>query len=137
MSCYISSNNNRVYVALESVYGEAAAVAEQNRIPLVKLGARQVAEPAGRRDKTGSRTFVGLPNRLRKNTTFRLNTFMTQLASAGAAPGHGPLFQAALGGSPLSFAGGTVSSAITSRAITRISCCGSWIPARATTVRGC
>ena len=26
MSCYISSNNNRVYVALESNYGQAAAI---------------------------------------------------------------------------------------------------------------
>jgi hypothetical protein len=113
MSCYISSNNNRVYVALETAYGNAAAVTEQNRIPLVKLAARQTPEITTRRDKTGSRTFVGLPNRLRKNTTFRLNTFMTQLAGAGAAPVHGPLFQAAMGGTPLSFAGGTVATALT------------------------
>ncbi len=110
MSCYISSNNNRVYVALEGTYGDAAAVTEANRIPLVKLAARQLAEPTGRRDKTGSRTFVGLPNRLRKDTTFQLNTFMTELSTPGAEPSHGPLFQSALGGSPLVFAGATVAS---------------------------
>ena len=44
MSCYISSNNNRVYVALESSYGTAATVTGTNRIPLVKLGAKQVPE---------------------------------------------------------------------------------------------
>jgi len=64
MSCYISSNNNRVYVALEPAYGTVAAVTGANRIPLVKLEARQAAEPAGRRDKTGSRTFAGMPNRI-------------------------------------------------------------------------
>lgn len=112
MSCYISSNNNRVYVALETAYGTAATVTEQNRIPLVKLAARQTPEITARRDKTGSRTFAGLPNRLRKNTTFRLNTFMTQLPGAGAAPSQGPLFQAAMGGTPLTFAGGTVANAI-------------------------
>jgi len=42
MSCYISSNNNRVYVALESNYGQAAAITGANRIPTVKLATRQV-----------------------------------------------------------------------------------------------
>ena len=110
MSCYISSNNERAYVVLEADYGEVGAVTEANRIPLVKLGARQVPAATGRRDKTGSRTFTGLPNRVRKDTTFRLNTFMTSWGNAPAAPSHGPLFQAALGGAPLMFAGGTVAS---------------------------
>jgi len=109
MSCYISSNNNRFYVALESQYGQVAAITEANRIPAVKLGVKQVPDVPGRRDKTGSRTFAGLPNRIRKNTSFKLNTFMTQWSGAGE-PGHGPLFQAALGAAPLHFAGGTVAS---------------------------
>lgn len=110
MSCYISSNNNRVYVSLETTYGEAGPLAEQNRIPIEGLAARQVPAATGRRDKTGSRTFAGLPNRIRKNTTFRLNTFMTQVPSAGQEPSQGPLFQSALGASPLAFAGGTVAT---------------------------
>jgi hypothetical protein len=110
MSCYISSNNNRVYVALESNYGQAAAVTGANRIPLVKLGAQQVPEQTGRRDKTGSRTFAGLPNRIRKRTHFQLNTFMTQWTDQTSPPSHGPLFQAAMGASPVIFAGGTVAA---------------------------
>jgi hypothetical protein len=95
---------------LESAYGNVAAITEANRIPVVKLGASQILDSPARRDKTGSRTFVGLPNRMRRNTTFRLNTFMTQLAAPGTEPGHGPLFQAAMGGTPLVFGGGTVAS---------------------------
>jgi len=108
MSCYISSNNNRVYVALESNYGQAAAITGANRIPLVKLTARQVPEQTGRRDKTGSRTFAGLPNRIRRRTSFQLNTFMTEWTDQTSPPTHGPLFQAAMGASPVIFAGGTV-----------------------------
>jgi len=108
MSCYISSNNNRVYVALESNYGQAAAVTGGNRIPLVKLAAQQVPEQIGRRDKTGSRTFAGLPNRIRRRTHFQLNTFMTQWTDQTVQPTHGPLFQASMGASPIIFAGGTV-----------------------------
>jgi hypothetical protein len=109
MSCYISSNNNRLYVALEQVYGEIQAITEANRIPAVRLGAKQVPDRPDRRDKTGSRTFAGLPNRVRKHTSFQLNTFMTQWDGTGQ-PSHSPLFQAAMGGVPLSWAGGTVAS---------------------------
>src|SRR5678816_2531334 len=108
MSCYISSNNNRVYVAREETYGQAAAITGASRIPTVKLAARQVPEQTGRRDKTGSRTFAGLPNRIRRRTTFRLNTFMTEWTDQTSPPTHGPLFQAAMGATPAIFAGGTV-----------------------------
>jgi hypothetical protein len=110
MSCYISSNNNRFYAALESAYGNVPGISGQNRIPGVKLAARQVQEQTSRRDKTGSRTFAGMPNRIRKRTSFQLNTFMTEWTNPQAAPVHGPLFQAALGGAPVTFAGGTVAS---------------------------
>lgn len=109
MSCYISSNNNRLYVALEASYGNAGTITGRNRIPAVKLAAKQAPEQTGRRDKTGSRTFAGLPNGIRKKTTFQLNTFMTEWADQSAAPSHGPLFQAAMGGTPVFFNGGTVS----------------------------
>lgn len=110
MSCYISSNNNRVYVALESAYGSAAAATAQNRIPLLKLGAKQVLETTQRKDKTGTRTFVGLPNRIRRTTTFQLSTLMTEWTNQSVAPSHGPLFQAAMGAAPLLFSGGTVAA---------------------------
>src|SRR5579871_1489000 len=98
MSCYISSNNNRFYVALESTYGTVPAITGQNRIPGVRLGARQIPEQTTRRDKTGSRTFVGLPNSIRKTTTFSLDTFMTEWSDQTVPPTHGPLFQGAMGG---------------------------------------
>ena len=60
MSCYISSNNDRIYVALESAYGTVPAVTIQNRIPALKLTAKQVPEQTTRSDKTGTRTFVGI-----------------------------------------------------------------------------
>src|SRR5579862_2049699 len=110
MSCYISSNNNRFYVALESAYGNVPAITGANRIPGVRLTARQVLEQTSRRDKTGSRTFVGLPNRIRKKTSYQLDTFMTEWTNQTAPPSHGPLFQAALGGTPAFFNGGTVAS---------------------------
>src|SRR5215471_1214371 len=110
MSCYISSNNNRVYVALETSYGVVPAVAARNRIPTVKLATRQVPELTNRRDKTGSRTFVGLPNRIRRKTSFQLNTFMTEWTDQTQQPSHGPLFQAAMGAAPRTFGGGTVAS---------------------------
>jgi hypothetical protein len=110
MSCYISSNNNRFYVALEPTFGSVPVISEFNRIPGVKLTTRQVIEQASRRDKTGSRTFSGLPSRLRRNSTYLLNTFMTAWTSQPSAPSLGPLFQAAMGAPPILFAGGTVAS---------------------------
>ena len=49
MASYISSNNNRFYVAVEPAYGQASAITAQNRIPAVKLATKQQTEkPAGR-----------------------------------------------------------------------------------------
>ena len=110
MSCYISSNNNRLYAALEPSYGQVAAITGQHRIPLVRLNAKQTPTLTSRRDKTGSRTFAGLPNRIRRTSNFELSTFMTEWTSPPSQPSHGPLFQAALGGTPLYFNRGTVQS---------------------------
>lgn len=110
MSCYISSNNERIYVALEPSYGVVPAITIQNRIPLVKFGAKQVPEQTSRRDKTGSRTFAGLPNTIRRNTSFQISSFMTEWTNQGAQPSHGPLFQAGMGGTPAIWNGGTVAA---------------------------
>ncbi len=110
MSCYISSNDNRVYVALEAAYGEVAPVTASDRIPLLELRAKQAPVETGRRDKTGSRTFVGLPNRIRRTTSFELRTLMTAWVNQTGEPSQGPLFQGALGGTPVLFTGGTVQS---------------------------
>jgi len=103
---YISSNNNRFYVALEASYGNAAAVTAQNRIPAIGLGAKQTVERRQRKDKTGTRTFLGDPSGYRWNTSFQLGTYMTSWTNQTQPPPHGPLFQAALGGSGVLYAGG-------------------------------
>jgi hypothetical protein len=110
MSCYISSNNERIYVALESDYGTVPAITGANRIPLLKLTAKQVPEQTTRKDKTGSRTFVGLPNAIRKITSFAVETLLTEWTDQTVAPAYGPLFQAAMGGTPVFFNGGTVAA---------------------------
>lgn len=109
MACYVSSNDNRLYAALESSYGTAASITEANRIPAVEFAPRQFAETRGRRDKTGSRTFAGLPAGVRRRTEFRLSTYLTSWAAQAAQPSEGALFEAAMGGSARVFAGGTVS----------------------------
>src|SRR5712692_1856656 len=111
MSSYISSNNNRFYVAIEQNYGAAAAVLSRGRIPAVKLTAKQSPEKVQRRDKTGSRTFPGNPSGLRRLTSFGLKTYMTGCTDQTTEPGYGPLFQACLGGGARISAGGTVATA--------------------------
>src|ERR1019366_4521501 len=110
MSTYISSNANRFYTALESGYGEVGSITATNRIPAVKLGIQQQVETGTRRDKTGSRTFAGVPAGVRRRTDFDLQTYLTSWDKTTAGPGYGPLFQAAMGGSPARFGGGTVAT---------------------------
>jgi hypothetical protein len=110
MASYISSNANRFYAALESTYGKVDTITAANRIPAVKLGIRQQVDAGTRRDKTGSRSFPGLPAGLRRRTDFDLQTYLTSWDKSNAGPGYGPLFEAVLGGTPQRFAGGTAAS---------------------------
>ena len=111
MASYVSSNNNRFYVAPEQNYGAAATITSQNRFPAVKLSAKQQPQNVQRKDKTGGRTFVGLPVGIRKQTSYDLSTYLTSWSSPSQPPAYGPLFQAALGGAPQLFQGGSVASA--------------------------
>ncbi len=115
MSNYISSNNNRFYAALEQSYGAAAASTEWARIPAVSLKARRQRERLQRKDKTGTRTFAGLPATSRYRTTFELTTYMAGLADAGRQPVHGAMFEAALGGAGMKFNGGAVAASMGTR----------------------
>ena len=110
MASYISSNANRFYTTLESAYGQVGALTSANRIPAVKLTVKQQLEVTDRKDKTGSRTFSGLPMGGRRRTDFELHTYLTSWARSVGGPGYGPLFQAALGGTPRYYSGGTVAS---------------------------
>jgi hypothetical protein len=107
---YVSSSENRCYVAIETSYGVAATVGISNRIPPVSLTATQKTERGQRRDKTGSRTFTGDPPNLRRTVQFGLRTYLSSWADQTQLPAHGPLFQAALGGAPQVSAGGALSS---------------------------
>ena len=114
---YILSNSNRLYTALESSYGLVGAITSGNRIPAVKLSVQQQLVVNGRQDKTGSRTFPGVPAGGRKQTSFALNTYLTNWQKTSPGPSYGPLFQAALGGTPVQSAGGEVSAATTGGAL--------------------
>ena len=108
---YVSSNQNRFYTALEANFGAVGAITAGNRIPALKLTVQHQLELKDRKDKTGSRTFAGLPAGGRKRTNFELHTYLTSWQkSPTSAPAYGPLFQASLGGAPQMFGGGTVAA---------------------------
>ena len=108
MSCYIASNDNRLYAGLEESYGQAPAITAANRFPAVRLTARQARDLARRYDKTGGRSFRGVPTGTRRRTNFELKTYLTGWNDAAAEPGYGPLFRSAMGAAPLDYSGGTV-----------------------------
>ena len=111
MSSYISSNNNRFYAVIEPAYGQVPAVTSQNRIPAVKLTARQQVARTERKDKTGTRTYFGDPSGLRNSTSFSLNTYLTAWTNTRQEPAYGPLFQACMGSAANIWNGGTIVSA--------------------------
>ena len=111
MACYISSNNNRFYVALEPAYGEVAAIGGARRFAGIQFRARQQAVQLDRRDKTGSRTFLGLPMGVKRQTSYQLRSYLSGWNVQSSEPSQGPLFRAALG-APVQLASGlTLASA--------------------------
>ena len=111
---YISSNANRFYCGAEAAYGQVPPITADNRIPAVKLSAKQQLEVTNRKDKTGSRTFAGLPSGGRRRTTYQLSTLLTTWAGGPSSPSYGPLFQAALGSDAVICQGGTIAGGSTS-----------------------
>lgn len=99
MASFIASNANRFYCAIESQYGKAAIISAANRFPAVKMHAHQVVLSGSRKDKTGSRTSLGLSRFGRRASAFEVHTYLTSWDSAGQ-PSYGPLFQSTLGGTP-------------------------------------
>jgi hypothetical protein len=111
MASYISSNANRFYTQIEGSYGTVGTITAANRIPAVKLAVKQELDTADRKDKTGTRTFAGLPSGGRRKTSFDLTTYLTNWDKTSvSAPSYAPMFRAALGGTPLTYAGGTAGS---------------------------
>jgi hypothetical protein len=107
---YVLSSANRWYCGIESSYGQVPSITSNNRIPAIKMTARQQLEKATRRDKTGGRTYPGIPTGGRKQTEFALSTYLTSWTNAQSLPAYAPLFQAAFGGTPIIYGGGTVAS---------------------------
>jgi hypothetical protein len=94
---YTLSIANRWYVAQESAYGQVPTISSNHRIPAVKLTAQQQRDKSQRKDKTGSRTFAGMPAGRRQQTTFDMTSYMRDWPDPTALPSHGPLIEAAMG----------------------------------------
>lgn len=109
MACYIASNDNRFYVARETGYGNAAAVTAANRFPATRVGIKETRESVRRRDKTGTRTFQGLPDPLRRRTTFEIETYLSGRAAGNEPPPCGALVESAMGAAARVSAGGSAS----------------------------
>jgi len=109
MATYISSNNNRFYASVEAAYAQVPAISAANRLPAVELAAHQQLQQSLRRDKTGTRTFLGNSPLARRATAFSLSTYLTSWDAANS-PGYGPLLQSATGGVPSLSSQLTVSS---------------------------
>src|SRR5580693_1727312 len=107
---YISSNANRWYCAREDQFGKVPVVSAANRIPAVRLTAQHSQEKTTRRDKTGTRTWQGLPNGVRRHTSFDLTTYMRDWPDPTVLPAQGPLLEAALGSPGTLFGGGTTAA---------------------------
>jgi hypothetical protein len=107
---YVLSNANRWYCATEASYGNVPTITAVNRIPAIKMSARQQLEKALRHDKTGGRTYAGTPPGGRRRTEYSLNTYLTTWTNRQALPAYGPLFYAAMGATPMIAAAGTIAS---------------------------
>lgn len=107
---YISSNANRWYCARENEYGTIPAITAANRIPAVHMQAQHHQEKSHRRDKTGSRTWQGMPQGMRRHTSFDLTTYMRDWPDPTQLPAQSPLFEAAMGGPGELFAGRTTAA---------------------------
>lgn len=108
---YISSTANRWYVGLEGAYGQVPAIAPGNRIPAVKLTAQQQRAKSQRQDKTGSRTWQGMPAGMRLQTSFDMTSYMRDWPDTATFPSHDPLFQAAMGAAGVLWPGNTAGAA--------------------------
>jgi hypothetical protein len=114
---YISSNANRWYCAREDQYGQVPAISAGNRIPAVSLAVQHELIKSQRRDKTGSRTWAGTPNGMRRNTSFRLSSYLRDWVDMAGFPPHGSLLEAALGSSGALWTGGTPAAGTTETSI--------------------
>lgn len=100
MASYILSDANRFYVAKENGYGIAAPVGAANRFAAFSFDCHQATEIDKRSDKTGSRTYLGPPSTGIRHSSFDLTAHLTSW-DGDTEPCYGPLFESAMGASPL------------------------------------
>jgi hypothetical protein len=100
MANYILSSNNRYYVVLESTYGVAPTVTAANRAPGVRLAVTTQTTATARRDKTGTRSYLGVAGTPLRASAFEFETSLMASDDNSVAPVIGQLVQAALGGAP-------------------------------------
>ncbi|MCC7154345.1 MAG: hypothetical protein IT161_07205 [Bryobacterales bacterium] len=110
MSSYISSVNNRLYAALESTYGTIPPPTPGDRTPFVQLRTTQKMIVPQRRDKTGTRSFNGVPGIPKRDTSFTLTSHLFG-GTSPAATGLRALLQSAFAGPVLEFSGARVAAA--------------------------
>jgi hypothetical protein len=118
---YILSNANRWYCLQEAGYGQVGAITAANRIPAVSLKVQHQRDRSVRRDKTGTRTWAGLPAAMRRQTSFEATSYMRDWADTSNLPPHGPMVEAAMGAPGLLWPGATTSTGSTQSAIYFIS----------------
>jgi hypothetical protein len=99
MANYIWSDANRFYAATESAYGIPAPITASNRLAAAHLQCHQSLESTVRRDKTGSRTYLGSAATATRVSSYELSAHLISWDDV-TAPCYGPLVQAAMGGFP-------------------------------------
>jgi hypothetical protein len=114
---YVSTELNRLYAALESSYGVTPAPAPSNAFRFLKSSINLVQDYLQRQDKTGSRSYAGVAPGGRRHGKFDVESYLIPSGTAGTAPNMGPFFQAACGGTPEAFAGGTAIAGCTTSSI--------------------
>ncbi len=114
---YIQSNENRWYCLQEAGYGRVAAITASNRIPAVSMKVTNQRDKSQRKDKTGTRTWAGLPAGLRRHTTFDATSYMRDWPDNTTLPPHGPLIEASMGAPGVLWAGATVNTGTTQSTI--------------------
>jgi hypothetical protein len=106
MSCYISTRDSRYYAAVETAFGQVAPVTAANRFSGLRLYVQQKWEEPRRRDKTGTRTHLGIAGLPRKRTAYELSTYLYARESGEMRPRCGALVEGALGAAPRIHNGG-------------------------------
>ena len=114
---YISTELNRLYAALESSFGSVPAPVPGNAFRALRSTITAVQEYLARQDKTGSRSAPGIAAGGRRHAKFEVQAYLIPSGAAGSAPNMGPFFQAACGGAPQIFAGGTVAPGSTASSV--------------------